>query len=763
MHRTNMQRTSSNVVCRLSVAYTLCALLVGGEAGGEEERDPRLAYARGRTNLALGKPYQYSSVPGYRLTKDDGDLTDLTDGRLSERRDERIWFERHGVAWHGNPGVDIRLDLGAVKGIDEITIRFLGGREQSGLKFPKQVEVAVSDNDDTYHQAGVYRKLRDDAAYGVPAEKGKAWMHALRFRDLKSRGRYVALRIQFDGSFCAMDEVFVFGTERVPDTIPQTLRTRPPAVSPFGPNRYTAYPLKRDWFAAGIETWTCIGGFNTLPDKRKPITLILDLPPEVNLTKTMLNERYGGRAVDPPKPTAVTINDKSYHRYEVPTRGLSERFWMYLFWKIDQPEGWTAPAMISSRWEGGEQPPTEVTFHSVSIPRAKRPERLHISLDWMNHFFWTRTQGSALDLIDHCGFTAMPWFGQWVKAEDAVLKNALMEAEKRGMDTVFNFSPIHAIQAKKKEHPEILCQLPGGKTANLCPSYRGPLLTEHLALIAERFAFHTSQWVFLDCEVHWSSLEQIAQCSRCAKSRSKDESIAGFAARKGAEIFSDLRKRLEAIRTETGGPKFKMGSYAIRPADTRYPVLRFKELYPDILNFAMPSIYSTLPGPVRTGVRADRKELDCSAIIPWLQPGTMGEKPAGYIYQEILSSLLSGGMGVTYYTHHGFDAADFAAVSKALIIAREYEELIADGEPITKWRTEPEGITYFGLKKGDHAIWMVVSDSDKPLDVMPPIPINITDTQRISVQKAQLQKKSVEGLIRFLPGDVQVFIGSWLE
>jgi hypothetical protein len=177
----------------------------------------------------------------------------------------------------------------------------------------------------------------------------------------------------------------------------------------------------------------------------------------------------------------------------------------------------------------------------------------------------------------------------------------------------------------------------------------------------------------------------------------------------------------------------------------------------------MPSIYSTLPGPVRTGVRADRKELDCSAIIPWLQPGTMGEKPAGYIYQEILSSLLSGGMGVTYYTHHGFDAADFAAVSKALIIAREYEELIADGEPITKWRTEPEGITYFGLKKGDHAIWMVVSDSDKPLDVMPPIPINITDTQRISVQKAQLQKKSVEGLIRFLPGDVQVFIGSWLE
>ena len=492
------------------------------DATGGASYDPRLAFTKDRLNLAQRKPYQYSAVPRYRLTHDDGDLTDLTDGRLSERRDERVWFERHCVAWHGNPGVDLVLDLGEVVAIGEIASRFLGGREQSGLRFPERVEVAVSADGKSYRRVGLYRKGNDDAAFHVPSEEGKAWMHVLRIKDLKTRGRYVGLKIQFDGSFCATDELFVFASDHPADADEAAPATPAPLVFPFGPNRYTAYPLKRDWFASDTESWTCIGGYNTLSDKKKRVTLLLDLPPEVTLTKTMLNERYGGRPVAAPAPSPIVAEGRTYHRYEIQTRGLSEKFWSYLFWRTDQPHGWTASARIGSRWDGGEQPPAEVTFHAVRLPRVPRPTRLHVSLDWMSQSFWTRNAETVLDLLGQCGFTAMPYFGMWVRGKSPELEQALTQAEERGFDIVYNFSPVHAVQGQKKKHPEVCCQLPEGKRFHLCPSYRGPLLSEHLDFIARGFAFHPARWVFLDCEVHWSSLEHIAQCERCKQGRNKD-------------------------------------------------------------------------------------------------------------------------------------------------------------------------------------------------------------------------------------------------
>ena len=99
-----------------------------------------------RTNLARGKHYQFSRVPDYRLTIDEADLTDLTDGRLSQREDEKIWFERHAVAWQGDSGVHIVLDLEQVQKVGEVAPRILGGAEQNSLLFPRRVEVAVSED-----------------------------------------------------------------------------------------------------------------------------------------------------------------------------------------------------------------------------------------------------------------------------------------------------------------------------------------------------------------------------------------------------------------------------------------------------------------------------------------------------------------------------------------------------------------------------------------------------------------------------------------
>lgn len=729
------------------------------DAVGGDDYDARLAFVAGRTNLAQGKTYQYSAEPRYRLTYDDGDLTDLTDGSLSARRDERIWFERQCVAWHGDPGTNLVIDLGEMQGIGEIAGRFLGGREQSGLRFPQQVAVAVSADGEAYRRVGLYRKSTDDSEFGVPPERGSAWMHALRFRDLRTRGRYVAFMVQFDGSFCAADELFVLGSDHPADQDVSGPIVPRPVVFPFGADRYTAYPLKGQWFAGPVETWTCIGGRNTLPDKRALLTLVLDLPPGVTLTKTMLNERYGGRPVPAPAPREIVEDGTRYQRYEIQTRGLSEKFWMYLFWCTDHAPDWSAPARLGSRWDNGEQPMVELEFRAVEMPKTPRPRQTHVSLDWMSQGFWARNQDTVLELLAHCGFTAMPYFKRQASKNDAQLKDALRAAEAKGFEIVYNFSPIHAVQALKTKHPEMLCQLPTGKPGHLCPSYRGPLLAEHLDLIAEGFAFHPARWVFLDCEVHWSSVEEIAECSRCSAQRRDGETPTALAARLGSDIFRMLRERLEAVRQAQGGPEFRMGSYAVHPSRTRYPVLAFDSLYPDILDFAMPSIYTVDPRAVQTSIAADRSKMKDNDIIPWLQPGTQGEKPAAAQFRELLSCVLAGGMGVTYYTHHGFDAADFAAAARAILIVGKYESVFTQGTPVSAWSSALDGFSMCGRTLQDRAVWIVASDRADPGDTVLPCPQGMRGpVHEIRVESGTvIEKQRAAGPVRFDAGQTRVF------
>lgn len=231
-----------------------------------------------------------------------------------------------------------------------------------------------------------------------------------------------------------------------------------------------------------------------------------------------------------------------------------------------------------------------------------------------------------------------------------------------------------------------------------------------------------------------------------------------FAARMGREIFGMLRDRLEAVRREQNAPAFQMGSYAVHPSRTRYPVLRFKDLYPDVLNFGMPSIYTLHPKSVRERVAADRAELPSDAVIPWLQPGTTGEKPASALYEEALGCLLSGGRGLTYYTHHGFDAADFAAVAKALVIVGAYEDTTAGGRPIAEWESSPEGIATCGKQQGKNAIWMIVSDAETATEAALPRPKGITGTvTELSVEDGELCRKPAADRLRLAPGDVRVY------
>ena len=749
--------------CRLFlVALSTCqivaltAAIVGVARGAAD--DPRLSFVGKRRNLALGTSYQYSRVPGYRLTTNEGDLTELTDGRLSEHKGERIWFDRHAVAWSGVSDINIVVDLERTQAVGEVAVRFLGGGEQKSLLFPRRVVVAVSEDGEHYSLEAAFQKGSDDKAFGLPAEQGTAWVYPLRFQNTNSPCRFVAISIRVDGSMCAMDELLILegpsrsGRGRRGTAVPK------PTVFPFGPNRYTAYPHKADWYAAETTTWTAISGYNTLPDKTLPVELLIDLPPEVELVQTMINERYGGKPVDAPQPIRIKEDEVDYDRYAVQVRALQERHAFYLFWRTNQSAGWSAPARIAAKWEGGEQPPAHLAIHAVDIPQAPRLKHVHLSLDWMNHTFWVPAEDHVLPIFERCGFTAVPYFGRYTNPNDTQLRDHLLKAKARGFNLVYNWSPMHELEGASQEHPEVLCQLPNGKQGGLCPSYRGPLFDTELERVAASYALAPTSWVFLDCEVHWSTPEQSEQCSRCRAARKQGESTADFLARMGIEIFGGLRRRLEAKAKAAGLSGLRMGSYAIHPSHTRYPVLPFDRLYPDVLDFAMPSIYVHQPKSVGEAVAADRARMQHNHIIPWLQPGNLGEKSSSDIFEELVSALLAGGEGATYYTFHGFDAADFAAVSRAVRTIAPYEQVIANGEPITQWGRTTDYVAY-GKRLDQQAVWMVACDEVRSANVNLKLPFSSQQSvfELTDGRKERVELKSGRLSAQLDPGQVRIF------
>ena len=92
-------------------------------------------------NLALGKKVEFFPPPNDDLTTDENDPYDLTDGKLSSRADDRVWFNKDAVGWYGGVGtaggVLLVVDLGAPQPVGQIAIRVLGGHEQASLDLPE--------------------------------------------------------------------------------------------------------------------------------------------------------------------------------------------------------------------------------------------------------------------------------------------------------------------------------------------------------------------------------------------------------------------------------------------------------------------------------------------------------------------------------------------------------------------------------------------------------------------------------------------------
>jgi len=701
---------------RTMLLALLTVVLLAAPALGQDRTPRPFELDDDQTNLALGRPYLYSAVPSYRLTKNETDLQDLTDGELGYRPDDKIWFDANAVAWHGDARVNIQVDLGQVAAIDEIGIRLLGGAEQGGLKFPDEVVALVSDDAQSWRQVGRFSRLSDEdlQRFGVPPEEGVAYTYRLRFQGLGTAGRYVGYAIRGQTSFIASDELWVFaGDHEVADARPGEAYTGDFLVHHFTPGGVTAFfPKARVYACNNLQSFQTLHGYDNRPEETngKACELIVDLPEGVTLRRFLLNPRFGGTTVDEYETETVSDEAGTFTRYYVATRGVYITSWGTVFLRTEWEDGQTGTLRLGCRWEGGVQEPEAYTIEAVHIDPVEPFEQLHLSMAWMSQMFWQKWP-DFIDSYRSCGFTAVPLFPRYATEDDAELFAAIQECRDAGLQVVSNSSPLHAVKGQIKEHPEVGCQLPDGPARWLCPSYRGELWQQEVENVARRYSWTQAEWFFYDCEVFSSWFGPpggnvaAKDCSRCAEAFAQfGGEWDDFIAHQGAEFYRAVHARIRELAPEAS---FAAGGYGVRPVEFYHEIWDWDALYPELHQFAMPSLYGFRPAGIGDEVRRNRELMARSDIIPWLQPGNQGEMTPETLRCILLEVLLGGGRGATYYTQSGFDAADMRAVADVVAMLTPVEDVIMNGDLLEGGACDVEKVRLSGVEDGTQAVLLV--------------------------------------------------------
>ncbi len=172
----------------------------------------------GAENLALGRPYTLVPAPNYQLCTDAGDLTQLTDGAFVGLG--QLWIDPGCVGWKlpVDGEADVVIDLGAAQAIDAVRVRSAAG-PNADVYLPSAA-FAVSDDGRRFHLVARVETIDDP-------QLSRRWVEAT---DLRTRGRYVLVRLRANGVFVFTDEVEVLSGEHDPATVTLPEQTIEPLV-----------------------------------------------------------------------------------------------------------------------------------------------------------------------------------------------------------------------------------------------------------------------------------------------------------------------------------------------------------------------------------------------------------------------------------------------------------------------------------------------------------------------------------------------------
>lgn len=659
----------------------------------------RAAYARiiAPGNLAAGRSLRYVPCPNYGLTTDAGDPQQLTDGELGRRGDERIWFDKEAVCWTGSPLVTIFADLEDDKPIESVVLRLLGGNEQGGLTFPDEIRILLSDDGRNYYLAAArHKRLADDAnddGWDLPEVK-VAWVHNFVV-PVCTKARYLAVQIRHQLQYIASDEIaIVRGGDDLPAFKPDARRrvevvTAGVAFSPM----YEVHPIATQ----PLRTKLAMIDARPAADFNKPCRLVVDLPPTAKLVSPRLTA------------TPVVHDGETYQRYLVScTRGRLDDFYL----QSTLPPGATGTLYLYGDANDGPRNERRVTWQSIEIPTARRPQRLHVSLAWTHSETVHQQWPGYLQAMGDMGFNAVGCFPRYWNRKDVPKHQAFFEAaRKAGFAVIVNESPGSAPDQDRSK-PETKSQLAAGPSRHVCPSYRGQYYTKEHELYAQHVVWSRADYIFYDIEEFYDGAQEAPKCSRCKKRfeeghfRDWDD----FRAAMGREIHADMKKAIDKALAAAGiEHKTVYGSYRTDPVTPLNDGLfAWDRLYPDLLQIAMPSLYVAGDQMAVAGrVAAIRAKLPGNDIIPWLSTGTYGQYEPSHTRDMILEAFANGAKGITYYEYGDFDPLHFKYHAEAIDIVAPVEDIFMDGRPIAALACDQARVKICGMAADGQAVILV--------------------------------------------------------
>lgn len=652
-------------------------------AGAVQAPADELPPLEGRTNLASGRAVVFSPTPNYSLTKKgDTDSADLTDGKLTSRKDRNLWFDSAAVGWSYGGRVNLAVDLGKDCRIDEIAIRLLGGSPQPGVSIPGWIEAFVSDDGENFVKVAECSRWREDdfARYEVPDEEGKTWIHCLRFADLKTRGRWVGLRM-YAGGLSASDEMYVFG---LPSEAGQPARSggEPSTFTVTHPQPHFHKPVLV--VATNVAAPVPVGV--VVPeglDDESDVKITLELPPGLELA----GGGIGSTDAEPVEPELKSDGRRLY-RFSVSARSSSKTFGRLYLRASDWRDGQSGPLRYNFSHSGWQSPVASVPVRAVEIPPAPRLKRIMAGLGWWSAADTKKWPG-ALDAWDTIGLNGFSLFGHWTKDGDP-LWSLVDEARDRGFFIVNIDSTIHRMLERRKNKPEIFDQFADGTVGKqLCISYRGEFYREEIERFAKVMGRVRPHFASQDIELWgWRGPTDCEKCTRCKEDFEKSglKTWDEWKLVKGDEIWREMITAARAEVKKKGGPRFETGGYDFRPGKAYQSIWSVDRMYPEFMQDCQVSTYSCLYpyhlGIIGDEVRADRAKLPRSDVMPWLTPGDAGTFSGEDFAWALLECHANGARGVYFWSSRVWDAESLIAYNRVVRAVSPVEHLIVEGDLI---------------------------------------------------------------------------------
>lgn len=681
--------------------------------------------------LARDKKVLFSPAPNYRLTTDENDPYDLTDGKLSAREDDRVWFNKDAVGWYlgvgTTGGVLMRIDLGSEQPVGQIAIRALGGYEQGSLGLPGKVEFLASNDDKQYYSLQEMAKLTESekeqsdgkTGFYIP-EEGKAFMAPFVAR-VPVKARYVALRVTPVNSLF-VDQISVL---RADDNTPLKVLSSFPKAQVF--TEGLAFLPRHEPFTitTNIATPNYLTVFdNTSEDLAKnPAAFRMELPRGVQVSPvTKLDFKE------------VPSAHSGMQGYEFAYDGKNRSGNIGPIWIVKEENARIesdAKVLLTGIVNGKETNPLQYPINFVEIPETSPIEGLDVGLAWMN-------ESVALDWPNFLqdwrkmGFNLVSSFpryygnkdknGNWSETTQEKL-NLLAEARKQGYGIIYNESPFHVMGNKIRSHEKsgkiseaeaqnIFLHINGERNKAMSTLYRGEYYQEELQRVADLAELIQPDHVYLDIE-GWGQNINLSKRDPKVKAawEKSGKEWEDFITDSGYEMVSQL---VSGMRNKVD-KEMVVGLYNSDPKNAVYhQYLAWDKHYPEIIDVAMPSLY--IQGRaliVADRIRYDYEQMKTKEIIPWLSTGTYGEYNPKLTEPMVLEAILNGSRGITYYWFGDFDPMDFYYHSKALKALKPHEKLLQTGKPIA-YKSDNSSLHYTAFASENEALILVGNYDGSP-------------------------------------------------